>query len=633
MCGICGISGDKNITLEQLTRMTNAIIHRGPDDDGYYLSKSVGFGMRRLSIIDLDTGKQPIHNEDSSIQVVFNGEIYNYLELRSLLIKKGHTFYTDSDTEVIVHSYEEYGENCFSLFRGMFAIAILDARFDRLILSIDRFGIKPLYYSNEGNQLVFGSELKCLLSSGICSKSIDYDALAQYFTYGYIPAPLSIYRQIYKLLPGHYLVWNKSKEFSINSYWDYQQKLQLSTHSLEQTREELLVKLKDAIKSHLISDVPIGAFLSGGIDSSTVVALMSQVTEKPVKTFSIGFRDKEYNELDNARIIAQKFHTDHHELIIEPESMEILPKIISYFGEPFADSSSIPTYYVSKMAREYVKVALSGDGGDELFLGYTIFQGLEFTRMINKCPYPLRKAILTMGEKATNMVFYNKKDKKNKWHKRFSDSLLPVNEAYFNKITVGGLDAIFPVLSKDLQNELIDKNPNTIVTNYLVNGRRNSQKSHPLEPFAYTGIKMSLPGQMLVKVDRMSMANSLEIRVPLLDHLLADFVSTIPISNRFSNWRLKSLLKDTLSGIIPQSILRQPKKGFVPPMASWFRGDLNVFIKDNLISSANLQKGCFNKVELSKIIDNHFTGINNNSSVIWSLLIFSIWEQSYSSEN
>ena len=629
MCGIVGLGFAELPDQEMrqlLMQMTDAITHRGPDEDGFFVSGPIGLGMRRLSIIDLLSGKQPVHNETGSIQIVFNGEIYNYLQLKTQLESMGHKFYTQSDTEVIVHAYEEYGDSFINKLRGMFAFAIWDAPCQRMVIAIDRFGIKPLYFSEIGGNLIFGSELNCLQVSGKVARELDYEALGQYFTFGFIPAPKSIYKEVQKLLPGHMLSWTPGNGTKVEPYWDIDENNINYSRSPIQTRLELLEKIKDAVRCHLISDVPLGAFLSGGIDSSVVVALMSQIMTEPVKTFSIGFEDKRYNELDKARLVANQFHTDHHEFIVQPETVDILPNLVSHFGEPFADSSALPTYYVSKMAKEYVKVALSGDGGDELFLGYNSNRGLELARYLQMIPSSFRNAASTILDNFPNINHPSWTDRIEMMKKRGKDSLLSPREAYKSKLAIGGLGAVQPMLSEDFKQKLSDCRPYKMLDN-LLDSHNSRNHSHPLDEFVYAGLKFTLPYDMLVKVDRMSMANSLEVRVPLLDNVLAEFVATIPISQRFPRWRLKGLLKDTLSGVLPDEILHQPKKGFSIPLAAWFRGDMAGYLRDVLQGSNSLQRGFLNPSSLEIVLKQHESGGKNMSSLLWSLLVFELWCQ------
>ncbi len=627
MCGICGtVSRNPNTSVDMglLRRMTEAIIHRGPDDDGYYLSGPIGLGMRRLSIIDLEGGKQPVHNEDSSITVVFNGEIYNYPELQSTLEASGHVFYTRSDTETIVHAYEEYGEAFLEKLRGMFGLALWDTRTQSLLLAVDRFGIKPLYYSAQGEELLFGSEMKCLLACASVKREIDLDALAQYFTLGYIPAPASVFQSVRKLPAGNLLLWTPSSGTTVRQYWDMPSNhLEQHTPRVETCRR-LREVLKDAVQSHLISDVPLGAFLSGGVDSSTVVALMSEVSTTPVRTFSIGFADQEYNELGYARLVAQRFGTDHHELIVEPETVDVLPDIVSHFGEPFADASALPTYFVSKMARQFVKVALSGDGGDELFLGYTVFRGVEMARYIHRLPGPVRTAI-AVGSSLLPVVGRPAwDDRAARWGRRLASTVLPPREAYHCKISLPGLESALPLLSPEFRQQLSGRNPWSSVDGCLDQSER-SDHGHPLEPFVYAGLKVPLADDMLVKVDRMSMANSLEVRVPLLDHLLAEYVLTVPIEQRFPRWRLKALLKDTMADALPPEVLSHRKQGFSVPLSTWFRGSLAGFAADVLLSREARQRGFLDTSAFSAMLERHRGSNLGVGPLVWSLLVFELW--------
>jgi asparagine synthase (glutamine-hydrolysing) len=627
MCGICGIvysERHRRVEAETVQRMCAAIVHRGPDDAGYHLDGAVGLGIRRLAIIDLPGGHQPIANEDDSLHVVFNGEIYNYRELRGALESRGHAFRTRSDTEVIVHAYEEHGVECLHRLRGMFALALWDSRDRSLFLAGDRFGIKPLYYSATPERIVFGSELGCLLRADLGTPEVDLDALAEYFTFNYIPPPGTIFTGIRKLAPGSFLRWTPGCDPVQRQYWELPQAATTDDSRDPRERRQLLRSaLADAVRSHLVSDVPVGAFLSGGIDSSVVVALMSEASGERVRTFSIGFSDPRYSELDKARIVARHFHTDHHELIVEPDAVDQLPRLVAQYGEPFADPSALPTYYVSKLAREHVKVALSGDGGDELFLGYPVLHGLELSRRAQALPSVVRAAIAA----APRLLHSRKAERNDRLQllaKRSAETMLPPDAAYRRKMTATGLAAIGPFLTPELRGELSRRSPFATMDAWVA---RYSLKAtaHPLERFIRTALQFSLPGDMLVKVDRASMANSLEVRVPLLDHVLAEHVAGIPVAQRIPRWRLKGLLKETMSDTLPAEILNQPKRGFNVPLAAWFRGDLQDFALDVLTSPDARRRGFFDVTAVEKLLGEHSHGTTNLGSVIWSLVVFELW--------
>jgi asparagine synthase (glutamine-hydrolysing) len=623
MCGICGVAAvdpNERIGDETLRRMADVITYRGPDDFGLYSSPRLGLAMRRLSIIDLEGGKQPVPNEDGSVRLVFNGELYNYRELRSELRSRGHTFATESDTEAVVHSYEEWGADCLARFRGMFAFAIWDAKTEVLFLAVDRFGIKPLYYSSLDGDLVFGSELACLLASGRLEKAIDDAALAEYFTLGYIPPPATIFSSASKLEPGTSLEWRPGSGVEVRRYWDVPSPTGADVPAGD-LRASLRELLRDAVRAHLVSDVPLGAFLSGGIDSSSVVALMSEVSDEPVETFSIGFQDRAHDERALARLVAARFNTNHHELVVEPESIDVLPKLVSHFQEPFADSSALPTYYMSKLARESVKVALSGDGGDELFVGYTTFLGVELARRAQALPSVARRALVALPQALPQRGTGRWNDRRAKWQKWAADTALPPEAAYRSKITMSGLSVVGPLLGADLRARLEQQNPFRAVDRSLsVNGRAG-----PVERALYAGVKVSLAGDMLVKVDRMSMANSLEVRVPLLDHVVAEFVARLPVAARAPRWRLKALLRQTMADVLPREVLRQRKHGFNVPLASWFRGDLSTFAREVLLSREARDRGYVDVPAVEASLRDHERGGRNLGTAIWSLLVFELW--------
>jgi asparagine synthase (glutamine-hydrolysing) len=631
MCGICGIASvnpSQRVDLATLRRMTDVIAYRGPDDSGTYVSGGVALGMRRLSIIDLERGRQPIYNEDRTVHLVFNGELYNYRALRAQLEREGHAFQTNSDTEVVVHAYEEWGTSSLNLFRGMFAFGLWDARHQTLLLAIDRFGIKPLYFGVFQGDLVFGSELVCLLASGRLAKEVDDAALAEYFTLGYVPPPSTIFRDARKLEPGTFVRWTRHAGVTVDRYWDVpasHDDVEGARGPLRRARgplrRELRELLRDAVRAHLVSDVPVGAFLSGGIDSSTVVALMSEVADEPVRTFSVGFEAREHDERPLARLVAKRFQTDHHEFVLEPEAVDILPKLVGHFQEPFADSSALPTYYVSKLASSSVKVALSGDGGDEIFVGYTIFRGVELARYAQLLPSALRRLMNSIPARLPRNFGPGWNDRVARWQKWATDTALPPETSYRSKITMTGLPVVWPLLTREFRHRLDGQNPFRAIDSALARPTANT----PLERMLYAGFKVSLPGDMLVKVDRMSMANSLEIRVPFLDHVVAEFVAQLPVAVRFPRWRLKALLKETMADALPPEILRQRKHGFTIPLASWFRGDLTRFAADILLSSDARDRNFLDKHALEVFLRDHAGGNQNLGSAIWSLLMFELW--------
>ena len=632
MCGIAGWAGGDVPPTEReavLHRMTATIRHRGPDGAGYYVPATipprpgVGLGMRRLSIIDVSGGDQPIHNETRTVWVVFNGEIYNYRELRRELEARGHTFYTRSDTEVIVHAYEEHGEACVRHLRGMFAFAVWDSTRERLLLATDRLGIKPVYYAPTPQGLIFGSELKCLRASGQLAEDVDDDALLQYFTLQYIPPPRTIFRAARKLPPAHLLIWTAAGASVVRPYWDVPDEVD-HRRPVEETRRQLRHALRDAVRSHLVSDVPLGAFLSGGIDSSSVVALMSENGADPVRTFTIGFGDDAYDERRHARMVADRYHTEHHELVVEPETVELLPRLVAHFDEPFGDSSALPTYYASKLARQFVKVVLSGDGGDELFLGYTTFQGIELARHLSRLPRHLRAAAAAVPRLLPRFGRAAWADRVERWRRQAAASVLAPTPAYLSKITVVDWSTLGPLLSRDLGQRLGTRDPFAPVEASL-RASASRRVDHVLQPFVYAGLKVSLPGDMLVKVDRMSMANSLEVRVPLLDHALVEFAAGVPIGQRFPRWRRKGLLKDTMRDALPAEILRQPKRGFSVPLARWFRDDLRTFAADVLLSREARDRGLLDAPAVEALLGRHGRGRQNVGEAIWSLLVFELW--------
>ncbi len=613
----------RGVSATTLGGMCAAIEHRGPDDEGMFLEGSVGLGVRRLSIIDLPGGHQPISNEDGTVTVAYNGEIYNYRELMEDLRARGHTFATSADTEVLVHGYEEFGDNLLQRLRGMFAFAIWDSRREQIFAAVDRFGIKPFYWGHGTKGFVFGSELSCVLASDLVPRELDGQAVAEYFALGYVPAPLSIFSAVRKLPPGTHLRWKRGSQPCIETYWRPPYAQSQNGADPAELRIALLHELREAVRSHLVSDVPVGAFLSGGIDSSIVVALMAEASAEPVPTFSIGFPDAEHDELDKARLVASRFGTDHRELVIEPDSVDVLPKLVSHFAEPFADSSALPTYYVSALAAESVKVALSGDGGDELFVGYTTFRGVELARSLERLPGPVRRAIGGASRNAPRLPWPPVlADRVERALKRGTDSLAGPIDAYKSKVALTDPGLILSAFTPDFRSEIGAHDPFRAIDASLALSQSGGD---PLERFLRVNLDVSLPSGMLVKVDRMSMARSLEVRVPLLDHVLAQFILELPVRTRFPHWRLKGMLRDSVRELLPEPILRQRKHGFTVPVTRWFRDDLNGFVRDVLLDNLTARRGYFDVDQVRMLLASHASGRRDAGALIWSLLMFELW--------
>jgi len=617
MCGITGrINYDRNqlVSHATLKTMSNSIAHRGPDDEGFYIKGNIGLGFRRLSIIDLSTGHQPLSNEDESIWIIFNGEIYNFLELRDNLIKQGHIFKTKTDTETIIHLYEQYGPDCLQYLRGMFAFAIWDNNNQKLFCARDRFGIKPFYYYTDNEKFVFGSEIKAIVNSGDIDKTLSNDALDSYFAFGYISGDLSIYKHINKLQPAHYLQISlrETSKIKITRYWDIQFEPDYSKTE-SQWKTELEECFSETVKLHMISDVPLGAFLSGGIDSSSVVAMMAKNSPQPIKTFSIGFKEQDFNELVYAREIAVKYGCDHHEQIVEPESMSLLPKLISIYDEPFADSSAIPTYYVSKLARKHVAVALSGDGGDELFAGYSIYQWLNKihsypfnfnTPFINKSIWGNIYKLMPQNQKYKGTTYFLSQNKElmsayiSLWKKSERKKL--ILKKYQLDIPSASESFKEDILKKGLKNDFISNMQNLDLRTYMVD-------------------------DILTKVDRASMMNSLEVRVPLLDHKFAELVFKIPWNLKLRQNDQKYILKQTMSPYLTPNILNHRKQGFGIPLKYWFKDDLKQYVNDRLLSSNPLISMYIEQKYIKRLLKQNKDISYNFSNKIWSLLVLEEW--------
>ena len=628
MCGICGLIDYRNSFSngeEALLRMRDAMMHRGPDDGGLYVNKRglfAGLGHRRLSIIDLSSaGKQPMANEDGSIQLVLNGEIYNYHELRERLKKSGHLFKSNTDTEVVVHLYEEYGRECVNLLRGMFAFAVWDNKKNVLFLARDRAGKKPLFYHYSDGKLCFASELSALMQSGIVRKSINYSAIHYYLTFGYIPAPLTIYDDVFKLPAAHSLTLD-DKNIDVKRYWalDFSKKTDISE---EDAAKEVLRLLGDAVRVRLYSDVPLGAFLSGGIDSSIVVALMSELSGSKVKTFSIGFEEGEYNELKYARLIAEKFGTEHNEFIVKPHAMEILPMLVEHYGEPYADSSCVPTYYVSRETKKYVTVALNGDGGDELFGGYERYQAMAFSQTYQRIPAILKRMVSAGSHILPDSI--NPKSRVRNL-KRFLKVIdMPTVERYLRWIAVFDNDAKDSIYSGDFKDKTRGLEPSAFLSPYL----NMPGNLDIVDRALMADTNLYLPYDLLVKVDIASMANSLEARAPFLDHHLMEFAASLPADYKVRGLVKKYILKKAIGKIIPRENIYRRKMGFGVPIGRWFRMEMKDYLRENLLSEKSLSRGYFKPEVIRGIVDQHIEGRADWAYKLWALLMLELWHKRF----
>jgi asparagine synthase (glutamine-hydrolysing) len=620
MCGICGVvSFQPNAPTKRsiLLQMNASLQHRGPDDEGYYEDDQASLAMRRLSIIDLHTGGQPISNESGDIWVVYNGEIYNFQKVRAALEQRGHTFKTQTDTEIIVHAYEEYGDECVTHFNGMFAIALWDARERRLLLARDRLGIKPLYYWAGADKLVFGSELKALIHHPDVPRQVDLTALDLFLTIEYIPAPRTIYEGVFKLLPGHRLVVEMGK-LKVTQYWDVP--YQPISQSEAECAEILSGLIKESVRLRLISDVPLGAFLSGGIDSSTIVGYMSQSATRPVQTFSIGFEDDTYNELPYAAAVAKHFGTKHHAEVLQSDHTDLTEKLVSHFDEPFADTSVFPTFLVSELASREVKVVLSGDGGDELFAGYDTYLAEKLDRYYGRLPRPMRQQFLPkfarwLPPQPAKKGLINKV-KRMVEGGAFDPSLQHVRWMMF--LNSSEKNSLY---RSDLQATLYDHLTTDLFHDYFEKANCFDRLSRQ----QYVDVKTYLVDDILTKVDRMSMAVSIEARVPLLDYHIVEFALNLPARMKLNGGRTKSILRQAVKGLVPQLVLDKSKEGFSIPMKHWLCTSLKSMMLD-LLSKDSLQKhGYFDHQVVARWIQEHLDGRANHSHRLWSLMVFEMW--------
>ncbi|MCK5416136.1 asparagine synthase (glutamine-hydrolyzing) [Candidatus Parcubacteria bacterium] len=618
MCGIAGYFGKGN--RDALSEMTKTLHHRGPDDEGFFVDKNVGLGHKRLSIIDLSlAGHQPMSNENDTVWLVFNGEIYNFKDLREEL-KGRHNFKSNTDTEVIIHLYEEIGERVFEKLNGMFAIAIYDKRKSKIILARDRMGKKPLYYSLLGNNLIFASEVKAILKYPLFKKELDLKVLNKYLMYEYVPTPDSIFKNIKKLEPANFLVFDGQKE-KINKFWNIKFNNGTCDFKLDNAVKELDKKFNLAVKRRLISDAPLGIFLSGGIDSSAIAYYAQRNSNKKIKTFSIGFKESSFDESNYARQVAKYLGTDHSEEILDSKKcLEIIPKIASQLDEPIADSSILPTYLLSNFASSKVKVVLGGDGGDELFCGYDTFIAHKMVEFYDKIPLFVRKKIIekiisylptshkniSFDFKAKSFIkgFYGKREYRDiRWMGSFDRK---ERENLFH-------NSMWSNISQD--NEYIE------IDNYLSMLDSNDYFNQLILLY----LRMYMMDDILVKVDRASMMNSIEVRTPLLDYELVEFANKLPLKYKINGFKTKYILRKLMEGKLPLEIIKRKKKGFGMPIASWISGDLKTMILDYLSEDVIKKQGLFNHIYINKLLSDHFSKRKDNRKKIWTLFMFQLW--------
>jgi asparagine synthase (glutamine-hydrolysing) len=606
--------------------MCDVIHHRGPDEEGFYVNGDIGLGIRRLKIIDLATGQQPIHNEDRSVWIVFNGEIYNYKELRVALQKKGHCFYTQTDTEVIVHLYEEQGDECANSLRGMFAFALWDVRSRRLLLARDRLGIKQLYYTINHGALYVGSEIKCLLSVPEIQRTIDPEAMAAYFRYLYIPGERTIFAGITRLPAGHRLICENGK-VRRERFWS------LNPAPLKNLREEEAVavfreKFDEAVRIRLVSDVPLGAFLSGGIDSGAVVGVMAQYSSRPVQTFTIGYEEQEgvYDERKEARVIAERFGTDHHEFVVKPDVQEIIPAVIQAFDEPFADASAIPNYYISKLTRDHVTVALSGLGGDEIAAGYERYAGVLLAERYRLVPRAIREGLVaplvrSLPDSARGAWWVDRA-------KRFVEGIdCEPAERYEQYVSAFAPDELQEFLHPIADGRDIFNGNGKV--GEVGKTFRSLVGLDPLTQMLFTDLAVYIPDDLLLLTDRLSMAHSLEVRVPFLDHELIEYTATLPPELKLRGFTKKYLFKRAFADLLPRETLWRKKKGFSLPLSVWFRHHLRDYLTDWLAPSMVRRLGLFDEGVVARLLDEHLRGRHNYERQLWALLVFVIWHHLY----
>lgn len=613
MCGICGVFNfgtGKPADRVALKRAADAMVHRGPDDEGFYLDGELGLGNRRLSIIDLPGGHQPISNEDESIWITFNGEIYNYRELRGDLLKRGHRFRTASDTESIIHLYEQYDLACLDHLRGMFAFGLWDARKRRLLLVRDRLGIKPVFYRLEPGRLVFASESRALRELTEQPLEIDPQSVYDFFGFRYIPAPQTFYRGVEKLLPGHFLIADSSGVHT-RAYWDIPAEEE-TPRPAKEVAEEVVERLRESVRLRLIADVPLGVFLSGGTDSSAVVALMTELEARPLRTFSVGFEEPEYSELPYARAVARRFATQHHELIMRPEQLSSeLPRLVAFRDEPIAEPTDVALYLLSRLAAQSVKVVLAGEGGDELFAGYPKYAADRLAGLVSALPQEVTRALirwLPYSQRRAKIALEalsirDEAERSATWFASFS------REERENLFAPEFLAQVDPA------------HPAQVFRSYLEKQRERT----PLKRMLYADLKVWLPDNLLLRGDLMTMAASLEERVPFLDHKLVEFAARLPTKLLTQGFRAKVLLKRAFERFLPPEVLYRRKVGFAVPVGEWFRKPLKSLVADLVLSSQALARGYFNPASMETLLREHFDGIRDRQKQLWALVNFELW--------
>jgi len=636
MCGITGgVWTDPAAAIDAaaLRRMTELLAHRGPDDEGYYQSDfrvqapypdvpGVALGHRRLAIIDPQSNRQPVSNEDGSISIIFNGEIYNYADLRRRLQGNGHTFRTDGDTETIVHLYEDEGLGFLQHLRGMFAFALWDERQRRLILARDRLGQKPLVYRVEHDRLLFASELKSLLAAPGVPREIDPSAIDEYLTFQYVPHPNTIFAGIRKLPPAHYAVF-ENRTLTVQPYWspDFNHEF---ARPAQDFVEELRERLTEAVRMRMRSDVPLGAFLSGGVDSSIIVALMQQASAQPVKTFAIGFTEAEYNEAPYAARVAQHLGTEHHEFIVEPSGTELLQKLIWHYDEPFADSSAIPTYLVSQHTKKHVTVALTGDGGDELFAGYLRYRAVSLAAQIDRLPSPLRK--LAAAQLWQKLPGGGRQRGLLSRAKRLSAALAQPPLVRYGR----WMCAFDEAERADLYTpEFMERLPNSDPLDFLATAFERANRRDPITQAALADLVTYLPCDINTKVDIASMAVGLECRQPFLDHRVVELAAGMPIGMKYRAGRGKRILQQAFGSLLPREVFHRPKMGFGVPLDHWFRGELKQMMNDVLLDPSTLARGYFRQAAIERLLNEHSTGQINHAPRLWTLLVLELWHREW----